>query len=263
MTMLELEGWDVVGVRAANPGPLTLSGTNTWLVGREPTWLIDPGPELAEHLEAVFQEVDRRGGLGGIALTHDHHDHSEAVPAIRKRHPQAPLAAARGRVDVVLSGQERFGPLLALATPGHAPDHLAYVVDRVAFTGDSVLGEGSVFVYPYPGALSAYLEGLARLREHPLDVICPGHGPLVPDPAARLDQYVEHRLDRERRLVEALAQGKRTVPDLLDDVWSDAPAALRPAATLTLAAHLDKLEAEGRLPDGVQRPSLDGWPRGA
>jgi glyoxylase-like metal-dependent hydrolase (beta-lactamase superfamily II) len=89
-----------------------------------------------------------------------------------------------------------------------------------------------------------------------LRVICPGHGPVVLDPAAKLDEYVAHRLDRERRLVAALDAGLRTADELIDRVWSDAPAALRPAAMVTLAAHLDKLDEEGALPDGVERPQL-------
>jgi glyoxylase-like metal-dependent hydrolase (beta-lactamase superfamily II) len=144
-----------------------------------------------------------------------------------------------------------------MQTPGHAPDHVAFVSGPLAFTGDAVLGEGSVFIAPYPGALSAYLEGLERLRERPLRLLLPGHGPPVEDPAAKLEEYISHRLDRERRLVAALESGRRTVDELLDAVWDDAPAALRPAAAWTLAAHLDKLAAEGRLPDGVERPELN------
>ena len=90
-----------------------------------------------------------------------------------------------------------------------------------------------------------------------LALICPGHGPVVRDPAAKLDEYIAHRLDRERRLVEALAAGARSVDELLDRAWDDAPAALRPAAAVTLAAHLDKLEEEQILPAGVERPKLD------
>jgi glyoxylase-like metal-dependent hydrolase (beta-lactamase superfamily II) len=254
MTRLEPEGWDVVGIRAANPGPLTLGGTNTWIVDRAPAWMIDPGPARPEHLDELDRELRRRGGLGGIALTHDHADHAEAVPLIRERHPGAALAAARGPVDIRLADGDPFGPLIALSTPGHAPDHLAYLFDQVVFTGDAVLGEGSVFISPDPGALGGYLEGLSALRRRPIALILPGHGPVVDDPAARLDQYISHRLERERRLVEALASGKRTVQELLDEVWSEVPAALRPPAALTLAAHLDKLEDEGRLPEGVQRP---------
>jgi glyoxylase-like metal-dependent hydrolase (beta-lactamase superfamily II) len=258
VTRLEPAGRDLVGIRAANPGPFTLSGTNTWIVGRGPAWLIDPGPALPEHLEEIEEELERRGGLGGLALTHDHADHSEASAAVLSHHPGVPVAGARGEVDVRLSDGSAFGPLLALATPGHAPDHLAYVADRVAFTGDAVLGEGSVFVSPYRGALAAYLEGLTRLRGQRLDLICPGHGPIVEDPAGRLDQYISHRLEREQLLLGALGRGRRTVAELLEDAWSDAPAALRLPATWTLAAHLDKLDQEGRLPEGVERPVLDG-----
>jgi glyoxylase-like metal-dependent hydrolase (beta-lactamase superfamily II) len=256
MTRLEVPEHDIVGIRAANPGPFTLSGTNSWIVGRGPAWLVDPGPALDEHLAALGAELDARGGLGGIALTHDHADHDEAVPAIRSRYPDAQLGAAGGAVDVRLGAGDTFGPLEVLVTPGHAPDHLAFVSGTAAFTGDAVLGEGSVFVSPYEGALVAYLDGLARLKERRLEVLCPGHGPVIHDPQAKLDQYIAHRLDRERRLLAALEDGKRSVEELLDEAWSDAPAALRPAATVTLAAHLDKLADEGRLPDGVERPSL-------
>jgi glyoxylase-like metal-dependent hydrolase (beta-lactamase superfamily II) len=148
------------------------------------------------------------------------------------------------------------GPLTAVAVPGHAPDHLAFVAGPVCFAGDAVLGAGSVFIAPGPGALAGYLEGLRRLRALPLDVLCPGHGPPVLDPAAKLDEYVAHRLDRERRLVEALAAGHRRVDELLDAVWDDAPAELRPAAAITLRAHLDKLRDEGRLPAGVELPDV-------
>jgi glyoxylase-like metal-dependent hydrolase (beta-lactamase superfamily II) len=255
MTRIELAGHDIVGIRAANPGWFTLSGTNSWIVGRDPAWLVDPGPALDDHLDALCREFDRRGGLAGIALTHDHADHAEAIPAIRERFPDAELAAARGTPDVRLSDGGRFGPLLALSTPGHATDHLAYAVGGAALTGDAVLGEGSVFISPDPGALAGYLAGLEKLRRRKPDVLAPGHGPPVADPQAKLDEYIAHRLDRERRLVEALAAGRRGVQELLDEVWDDAPAALRPAAALTLAAHLDKLADEGRLPEGVERPA--------
>jgi len=261
VTRVELPGSEIVGIRAANPGPFTLSGTNSWIVGRDPAWLVDPGPALDEHLAALVDEIERRGGLGGIVLTHDHADHAEAVPAIRERFAGAPLAAARGDVDVRLADANLVGPFEAIATPGHAPDHLAYVVGDVALTGDAVLGEGSVFIAPDPGALASYLDGLARLRRRELSAIGPGHGPPVQDPAAKLDEYIAHRLDRERRVVAALDAGKRSVDELLDEVWDDAPPQLRMAATVTLAAHLDKLADEGRLPDGVERPGRPDWLR--
>jgi glyoxylase-like metal-dependent hydrolase (beta-lactamase superfamily II) len=262
---------DVVGIRADNPGPYTLEGTNTWIVGRDPAWVIDPGPALDAHVAAVAAEVARRGGLGGIVLTHDHPDHAAAVDPLRERMgsgasagagrgggaSHAPVAAARGAVDRVVADGDRVGPLTVVATAGHAPDHLAFVLGPIGFTGDVVLGRGSTLLIPDPGALAGYLAGLRRLRAHELTVLAPGHGPLVTDPAAKLDEYVAHRLERERRVLDALARGLRSVDELLDDAWSDAPAVLRPAAAVTLAAHLDKLADEGRLPDGVERPS---WP---
>lgn len=243
----------IVRLRAENPGPLTLSGTNTWIVGRDPAYVVDPGPALKEHLNRLVALVDARGGLGGIALTHDHADHSEGVDALRKRR-SALLAAGRGEADVKLLDGTRFGPFEALSTPGHAPDHFALIRGRACFTGDAVLGEGSVFIAPDPGALVGYLGGLQRLRERDLDVLCPGHGPPIWDPRAKLDQYIEHRLERERLLLEALAAGRRSTPELLDVAWSDVPAELRPVAAVSLRAHLDKLDDEARLPSDMELP---------
>jgi glyoxylase-like metal-dependent hydrolase (beta-lactamase superfamily II) len=248
-------GHDIALIRAENPGPFTLSGTNTWIVGRDPCWIVDPGPALDEHVAAVVAEATVRGGAAGIALTHGHVDHSEAVPAVVAA-TGAPVAAmAFPGAGVRLADGDAFGPLTAIATPGHAPDHLAFVAGTACLTGDAVLGQGSVFVAPDPGALRGYLAALERLRALELDLLCPGHGPAVEDPQAKLGEYIGHRLDRERRLVEALGDGLRGVDELLARVWDDAPEALRPAAAVTLAAHLDKLAEEGRLPDGVERPA--------
>ncbi|MGA9876245.1 MAG: MBL fold metallo-hydrolase [Solirubrobacteraceae bacterium] len=245
----------VLRVRAPNPGPLTMSGTNSWVVGSDPAWVVDPGPALAEHLQRLTQAVTQRGGLGGVALTHDHIDHSEAVAALRERFP-APLAAGRGPAEVVLSDGQRFGPFEAMYTPGHATDHFALVTNGVCFTGDAVLGEGSVFIAPDPGALAGYLDGLTRLRERAdVEVLCPGHGPPIWTPRERVTEYIEHRLERERRLLEALAEGRRGTEELLDAAWSDVPAQLRPVAAVTLLTHLNKLADEGLLPEGVERPA--------
>jgi glyoxylase-like metal-dependent hydrolase (beta-lactamase superfamily II) len=231
---------DVAWIRADNPGPMTLSGTNTWVLSRDPCYVVDPGPQLADHLDAILEEGERRGGIAGIALTHGHADHKDAVEALRGL-SGAPAAATGGEL----------GPLRAVPTPGHSHDHVAWVLGRVCCTGDAVLGEGSVFV---SGMLRAYLDALRELRALDLALLLPGHGPPVSDPAAKLDEYLSHRLDRERRLLDALARGRRTVDELLDDAWSDAPQALRLPATVTLAAHLDKLDEDGLLPAGVQRP---------
>lgn len=259
ITPLVVPGRDVVGIRARNPGIFSLSGTNSWLIGRDAAWLIDPGPDLADHRKALIAEIGLRGGLAGIALTHDHIDHAEGLAAMRERFPAARILAA-----LVHDGQpprdgERYGPLLAVATPGHDPHHFAFLCGDVLFSGDAILGEGSVFIAPDPGALTSYLAALERLLGFAPAVICPGHGPVVLDAEAKLNEYLDHRRDRERRLIDALADGRRSVKDLLDSAWADVPEPLRPAAAVTLAAHLDKLEDEGHLPEGVERPPRPEW----
>jgi glyoxylase-like metal-dependent hydrolase (beta-lactamase superfamily II) len=250
---------DIAMVRADNPGPFTLEGTNTWLIGRDPCWVVDPGPALDGHLDRVADDVRARGGAAGIAITHGHADHTEGVAGLLARLGELPVGAATWQgATVRLSDGDPFGPFTTVAAPGHAPDHLAFVAGRVLFSGDAVLGHGSVYVAPDPGALRGYLSALDRLLALDLDLICPGHGPLVTEPHAKLAEYRDHRLDRERKLVAALDDGLREPDDLLDRVWSDVPEVLRPAAAVTLAAHLDKLAEEGRLPDGVDR---DGLPR--
>jgi glyoxylase-like metal-dependent hydrolase (beta-lactamase superfamily II) len=252
-----LRDYDILRLRATNSGPLTLTGTNTWVVGRRPTYVVDPGPLLDTHLRQLMAAIESRGGLGGVVLTHDHHDHSEAVETLLEVHP-APLAAGRGDVDVKLAEDMRFGPFQAVYTPGHAEDHYALVADGACFTGDAVLGSGSVFISPYPGAMAGYLLALTRLRlREDFNVLCPGHGPPVWDAQSRLEQYAAHRIDRENHLTMALAEGLRTIEELLDAVWSDVPAQLRPVAAATLAAHLDKLEEEEVLPADVERPRFE------
>jgi glyoxylase-like metal-dependent hydrolase (beta-lactamase superfamily II) len=161
--------------------------------------------------------------------------------------------AARAGVELGLPrAGERVGPFEVVATPRHSPDHVSLLLGRVLFAGDVVLGSGSVFVGGEEGSMAAYLDSLRRLRELPLDAICPGHGPVVWEPRAKLDEYLAHRLERERLVLEAVAGGAETRDEVLDRAWSDVDFAaapyLRIAAGLTLRAHLDKLAAEGRLP---------------
>jgi len=244
-------------VLAPNPSPLTLAGTNSWVVGRSPAWVVDPGPADEQHLARLRAAIEDRGGLGGVALTHGHADHSEAAGALAAAYG-APLGAGAGEADVRLADGERFGPFEAVHTPGHALDHFALLASDACFSGDAVLGEGSVFITPHDGSLAGYLAGLERLDvRSDFTIICPGHGPTVPDGHAKLREYIEHRLERERALVGALDGGLRSTGELLDAAWADAPAALRIAAAVTLAAHLDKLEEEGRLPEGVERPDME------
>lgn len=250
-------------VRAENPGPKTLEGTNTWLLAREGrVWVVDPGPDLPEHLDVVASEATARGAVAGIALTHRHEDHADGVLGLLERLGPLPVATSTGWLpDGAPAGSEArtvgegdaFGPFAVVTTPGHADDHVVFVAGDAAFVGDTVLGRGSVLLVPHEHALRGYLDALARLRARGLAILLPGHGPVVLDADAKLDEYVAHRLDRERRVVAALEGGSRTADELLDAVWDDAPGILRIAAAVTLRAHLDKLDHEGRLPDGVER----------
>jgi len=236
---------EIARIVAPNPGPMTLGGTNAYLYGSGPCAVIDPGPDDAGHLGAVRAGADERGGIGLILLTHSHGDHTAGAE------PLAALAEGAGaRPPVVLpvDGEEHAG-LRALATPGHAPDHVCLLsADGVCFSGDLVLGAGSTFVPPDGGSLAAYMDSLGLLQAEPLELICPGHGPWVTDPAAKLAEYVEHREMRERRLIGALERGERSREALLAEVWDDVPAEIRPVAALVMEAHLQKLEGEGRLP---------------
>jgi glyoxylase-like metal-dependent hydrolase (beta-lactamase superfamily II) len=226
-------------VRASNPSPMTLEGTNTYVVAG---WVIDPGPEEQRHLEAVLAAAPRP--IEGIVLTHAHADHAEGAERLAQMAGGVPVRHPGGGDDA--------GPFEALPTPGHSVDSVCLIDGRLCFSGDTVLGEGSVFVPGDGGGLVAYLEGLARLAERELDVILPGHGPVVWDPAARIAHYIEHRLERERKVLAALEAGATTNDEILERAWDDAPIdtvpMLRLAAAATLEAHLDKLRAEGRLP---------------
>lgn len=220
-------------MRAANPSPLTLDGTNTYVVAG---WVVDPGPLLDEHLAAIRAAA---GEVEAVVLTHGHPDHAEAAEAFG-----VPVHRP--------AGGDAVGPFDAIATPGHSPDSVCLLLDGTCFTGDTVLGEGSVFIAPGEGSLSTYLDSLRRLRELDLDVLCPGHGPYVWEPRAKIDEYLDHRLERERLLLEALDAGARSEDELLDHAWSEVPEHLRGAAALTLRAHAEKLDEEGRLPADVR-----------
>ena len=260
---------------------MTLEGTNTYVVGRDPAYVIDPGPAIDSHVEAVRAAAQERGGIGGVLLTHSHRDHSEAAPALG-----APVLwgeVSEGDEsgdfagDVAPQGRPatsndhsagEIGPFTALPSPGHASDHVCFSWERatagasdaggtVVFVGDLILGHGSSIVPPRAmgGSLSDYMESLERVRELDAGLLCPGHGPWITDPAAKIDEYVAHRREREAKLVAALEGGERSREGLLDAAWDDVPEPLRGAAAVAMQSHLEKLEAEGRLPEGVEPES--------
>jgi glyoxylase-like metal-dependent hydrolase (beta-lactamase superfamily II) len=232
---------DVERITAHNPGPMTLEGTNTYVVGRDPAVVIDPGPDMPEHIDAVRRAAEERGGIGMVLLTHDDADHLAGVDLLGIQ-PERPDDG-----DVVAG-------LTVVATPGHAAEHLAFVLERACFCGDLILGEGSTIVGPrrLGGSLADYMRSLERLGELDLELLYPGHGPEIRDPTGKIAEYVEHRMMRERRLVAALERGERSREALLAEVWDDVPEQLRPAAALAMEAHLEKLDEEGRLPPDIK-----------
>jgi glyoxylase-like metal-dependent hydrolase (beta-lactamase superfamily II) len=228
---------DVEKLTADNPGPMTLEGTNTYLVGRDPTVVIDPGPNDPAHIEAIRNAAEARGGIGTVLVTHGHGDHTDGLETLG-------VEPARPEDGETIAG------LTAIATPGHAADHLCFVADGACFSGDLILGEGSTIVGPrgMGGSLADYMSSLRRLQGLDLRVLYPGHGPEIDDPQARIAEYIAHRQAREDRLVAALERGERSQAALLAEVWDDVPEQLRGAAAIAMQAHLEKLEDEGRLP---------------
>jgi glyoxylase-like metal-dependent hydrolase (beta-lactamase superfamily II) len=227
---------EVLRIVAPNPGPMTLEGTNTYIYGADPCVVIDTGSEDEEHLEAIRTAAADRGGIGLVLLTHSHGDHA--------------AGADRLGAEVVLpKGGETHAGLRVLATPGHAADHVCFLSeDGVCFSGDLVLGLGSTIVPPGDGALASYMNSLRLLQGEEIELMAPGHGPWITDPAAKLAEYVEHRELRERRLLTALERGERSRAALLAEAWDDIPVELLPMAAMAMEAHLEKLEVEGQLP---------------
>lgn len=246
-------------VLAPNPGPMTLEGTNTYLVGapgQGEVVVVDPGPRLARHrqaIEAAAAALD--AAIAGVVVTHHHADHAEA----------AGWAGAWG-VDChafdpgLVPGEARALPddaslrragvrLHAVHTPGHAGDHLCLRVDDTGavLTGDHVLGRGTSVVAWPDGDMRAYLASLRRLGALDPPVLYPGHGPVVTDPAGTIADYLAHRLQREQQVLDALAAGHTTVGAIVAHVYRDVDPALHPAAARSVRAHLGKLEAEGRI----------------
>lgn len=215
---------------------MTLEGTNTYLYGSDPCVVIDPGSDDPVHLDAIRAAAEERGGIGLVLLTHSHGDHTAGADQLG--------------VEVVLpAGEEVHAGLRALATPGHAEDHVCFLSEGgVCFSGDLVLGLGSTIVPPGGNSLAAFMDSLALLQAQEIELMAPGHGPWITDPAAKLAEYVEHRQMRERRLLAALEEGERSRAELLAVVWDDIPMELLPMAAMAMEAHLEKLEGEGRLP---------------
>lgn len=251
---------------APNPGMMTGPGTNTYIVGENARAIIDPGPDIASHIE----KLQALGNVKWILCTHTHLDHSPAAAAL-KAATGAPLLGrpapagqdASFKPDFVLENGQRIDlggvTLRAIHTPGHASNHLCYLLEqtKMLFTGDHVMQGSTVVINPPDGDMRAYLQSLEKLLAEDIAIIAPGHGYLIGAPHREVRRLIAHRLMREEKVRKALLQtGAATVDELLPHVYDDVPSRLHRVAARSLTAHLEKLVADGAVRAAGERYAL-------
>ena len=246
---------------APNPGVMTGPGTNAYLVGTQALALIDPGPDIESHIEALLQAVGNR--LRWILCTHTHLDHSPAAAAVAR----ATRAQLLGRLppqdgrhdmtfapDRVMADGERLQTpeftLRAVHTPGHSSEHLCYLLEdeRLLFTGDHVMQGSTVVIGPPDGSMRAYLQSLDKVAALDVTHFAPGHGHVIDSPQDEVRRLIRHRLGREQKVMAALAAvGRADLDALVLRAYDDVSPKLHPVALRSLTAHVLKLEEEGKV----------------
>ncbi|MGO4909339.1 MBL fold metallo-hydrolase [Pseudorhodobacter sp. W20_MBD10_FR17] len=265
-------------ITAPNPSPMTLHGTNSYLIGTGEVALLDPGPDIAAHATALRNALHKGERISHIFVTHAHLDHSPLArpmaaalgakiyaygPATSGRSPQMQALADAGLIaggegidstftpDIMLADGDTVShgdwSLTALHTPGHLSNHLCFASGTTLFSGDHVMGWASSLVSPPDGDMAAYMTSTRRLAAQSWQIIHAGHGDAITAPANRLAFLIHHREQRETEILAKLTQGTRTVQSLTQALYADTPASLHPAAQRNVLAHLLDLIQQGRV----------------
>jgi glyoxylase-like metal-dependent hydrolase (beta-lactamase superfamily II) len=242
---------NIRSITAPNPGPFTLDGTRTYLIGG--STVLDPGPDIESHIDAIRAAMPN---LQTILITHRHADHAPAAVPLKQR-TGAKIIAPRdvlddGIVDQRVSGGETLfiddEPLDVIATPGHTREHVCYVTAHGdLFTGDTILGTGTTAIFPPDGHMADYLRSLHTLRARNPQRIHPAHGPDRDNAVALIDEYIAHRIERERQVLDAIAGGATSLSELRTRIYPELDSRLHGAAEIQMKAHVIKLIDEGRV----------------
>jgi ribonuclease/clavin/mitogillin len=260
-------------VLGLNPGLMTGPGTNTYLVGRRDPILIDTGAGVADYPRLLEHYLGERGWTrpSRVLLTHRHVDHLGGVAQLRERWPDLRVNKMRHRdtslpepIEDLRDGaviEADGATLVAVYTPGHASDHLCYYLreEQALFTGDVVLGGSTTVIPSGDGDLADYMASLRRLLDLPLKHIYPAHGPVIEDGPGRIREYIEHRLMRERQILDALGAGIDTIPAMVKRIYADVSDKLHAAAAQSVDSHLRKLAKDGRVREWPAKDAPSRW----
>jgi len=260
-------------VLGLNPGMMTGPGTNTYLVGRRDPILIDTGAGVAEYLPLMERYLGERGFSqpSRVILTHRHRDHMGGVGQLRGRFRGLRVAKMIHKdsglpepMDDLRDGQKVEGEgvtLMPIHTPGHASDHLCYylVEEKAVFTGDVILGGSTTVIPSEDGDLGDYLASLRRLQRLDVRRIYPAHGPVIEDAPAKIQEYIDHRMLRERQILAALGDGLTTIPAMVERIYAEVPKALHAMAAMSVESHLKKLKREGRVSETIVKDAPSRW----
>lgn len=269
-------------VVANNPGPFTYLGTGTYIIGRGEVAVIDPGPDLDAHLEAILAALEPGEKVSHILVTHHHSDHSPLAGPLKAR-TGAPIygcavaqqAAASSVIteaghdldftpDIDLCGGGRVlsGPgwtLEAIATPGHTSNHICFALkeENALFSGDHIMGWSTTVVSPPDGDMTAYMESLDLVKARGFDILWPTHGPPVTEVTPFIEAYIAHRRAREAQVVAQLVEGRTRIKEMIPILYKDVDSRLHPAAARSVLGHMIDLVKRGKVSSPDATPGLD------